>query len=151
MLTDKEFEGLGIMSDLDLREWAKRLGFGINKISFAENLNDNGELPYGVNIINLGDDHIQGTHWVLWYVPKDDNKTYYFDSFGGPPEDNIVKLSFKHKRQVITSSRQIQQLNESHCGVWALLMAKVLTDAKKEDRQKVYTQFVNDEGITTAR
>ncbi len=148
MLTDSEFNDLGIMSDIDLREWAKRLGFDINKITFAEDLDMDNGLPYGVNIINLGDNYIQGTHWCLWYVPRDDNKTYYFDSFGGPPEDNIVKLSFKHRREVITSRRQIQQLSESHCGVWALLMGKVMNDAKKEDRKSVFTQFINDEGIT---
>jgi hypothetical protein len=146
-LSENTFMDLGIMSDEDLREWSKRLGFNINRITFAENLDVNEEMPYGVNIINLGDDDIGGTHWVLWYVPRDDRSTYYFDSFGGPPEDPIVKLSFKHGRDVVCSRRQIQQLNESHCGVWALLMAKVLEDAKKEDRKSAYTRFVYDGGI----
>jgi hypothetical protein len=146
-LTDDEFDDLGIMSDQDLRHMAKRLGFAINKITFAEDLDPDGELPYGVNVINLGDNDIGGTHWTLWYVPRDDNKTYYFDSFGGPPEDNIVNFSFKHNREVVISSKQIQQFNESHCGVWSLLMGKVLNSAKKEDRKNVFTDFVNNSGI----
>jgi hypothetical protein len=142
MLSDSEFNDLGIMSDSDLRHMAKRLGFAINKITYAEDLDPTGSLPYGVNIINLGDDDIGGTHWTLWYVPRDGKMTYYFDSFGGPPENNIIELSFKHDREIVASSRQKQQLNESHCGIWALLMAKVLISAKKEDRRKAYTNFV---------
>lgn len=143
MLTDEQFDEYGIMSDYDLRDLAKKLGFDIDLITYAENLDN--KLPYGVNIINLGDNDIGGTHWTMWFVPEDEKgKTYYFDSFGGPPEDNIIKLSLDNDREVIASNKQIQQMDESHCGIWSLLMANRLINAEPEDRLEVYKEFINN-------
>lgn len=147
-LTDEQFANYGVMSDVDLRELGKRLNVKINKITYAEDINPNGTLPYGVNIINLGDEQIGGTHWTLWYVPKDrSGLTYYFDSFGGTPEDNIVNLSERKGKSIVMNNMQIQGYNEQHCGVWTLLMAKILVEANKGDRPQVFEQFVKDNAL----
>lgn len=143
-LTDEQFNNYGIMSDDDLRQLARKLGFRISKITFDEDININGGLLYGINIINLGDEQIGGTHWTLWFVPKDrSGVTYYFDSFGAPPEDHIVELSKRKGKDIIYNNKQIQGYSEQHCGIWALLMAKTLFDAKKQDRTKAFDDFIN--------
>lgn len=148
ILTDEQFNAYGIMSDNDLRELASKLAFRINKITFDEDIDVNGGMPFGVNIINLGDEQIGGTHWTLWFVPRDTSKlTFYFDSYGAPPEDNIVELSKRKGKNIVYNSKQIQGYSEQHCGVWSLLMAKELYDAKKNDREQVFARFIEQNAL----
>ena len=129
-----EFADLGITSDVQLREIAKRLGLPkINYIGFAEDLRT---LPKdGLSIINLGDQKIGGTHWTMLWVESD--RIIYFDSYGVGPEDQIIKLA--EERDVIFNTKQVQGYSEEHCGIWALMCAKFISD--KKNRAQALNDF----------
>ena len=62
------------------------------------------------------DDGFQGrTHWTSFYVK--DNKSYYFDSFGGTPD----KFFLKHlPKPIIYHNYKIQDINSKFCGSYCL-------------------------------
>ena len=65
-------------------------------------------------IINLDDSAGSGTHWTA--AMRGDDFTYYYDSFGLPPSDDIVK-----KLDIIAySDNQHQQIISSSCGLFCL-------------------------------
>jgi hypothetical protein len=130
-------EGYGITSDEQLRKIAKQLGFKLNYVGFAEDLPN--KLPTGINIINLGDESIGGSHWTLMFLDK--KNVYYFDSYGTPPEDSIVRLAEEAGYQLYWTTKQVQGYNEEYCGIWALMMAKTLYNAK--DKKRAMDMFLD--------
>jgi hypothetical protein len=126
-----KWSDLGITSDFQLDEISKKMGLPkIQYIGFAEDLR---KLPKGLSIINLGGSNRGGTHWTMLWVEFD--RIIYFDSYGVGPEDRIIKLG--GERQVIFNTKQVQRYEEEHCGVWVLLAAKAISDAKKNNKDTV--------------
>ena len=56
-----------------------------------------------------------GTHWTAFYVKN--NKSYYFDSFGGQP-DNV--LSNQLSKPIISHKFKIQDIDAKLCGSYCL-------------------------------
>jgi hypothetical protein len=129
-------EGYGITTDDQLRELATKMGVKLNYIGFAEDLSK--KAPTGFNIINLGGPETRGmgTHWVLWYVGP--HESAYFDSYGAPPEDPIIKLT---PNTLWVNGKQLQGYNEDYCGIWAITAASHLNKAK--DIKKALTSFID--------
>lgn len=88
----------------DLEFMADKMGLGNIKISW---LKDADELDTGMNIINLGNPSISGTHWVATYNGK------YFDSFGLVPPEKLSRLEW--------TPLQIQDVRAGFCGNYCLL------------------------------
>ena len=55
------------------------------------------------------------THWVCFYVR--DNKSYYVDLFGGPPNIFLLKQLLK---SVFFDDYSFQDINISICGTYCL-------------------------------
>lgn len=131
-----KINGFGITSADQLRELANRLNVKINYIGFAEQLK---HLPKpGFSIINLGDDTIGGTHWVLWYIDPQRKHDIYFDSYGAPPEDKIIELS--KSDDIIINSKQVQGYYEQYCGIWAITAAAYLN--RHVNKKKAFSDFI---------
>ena len=65
--------------------------------------------------INIDNGSHGGTHWCAFYVK--DNKSYYFDSFGGQP----VKLLLKQlPKPIIYHNYKIQDIKSNLCGSYCL-------------------------------
>lgn len=121
-----EFRDLGITSDIQLRDISRKLGMHEPIfIGFAEDLT---ALVNGGYIINLGDDYLGGTHWVLLYI--ENGLAVYSDSYGVGPEDEIIRLL--NGRELVYSSKQIQRYEEYHCGIFALMLAQRLAGRDKK-------------------
>ena len=81
------------------------------------------ELPKNVSakyyIVNLDDSHTNkgGTHWTLLVI-RDSRRAIYFDSFGMPPPNEVVK--FLGDRQIIYSSNEMQNVNSVLCGYFCI-------------------------------
>ena len=56
-----------------------------------------------------------GTHWTCFIVL--DNKSYYFDSFGGQPDNFLLK---QLPKTVIHHNYKIQAINSELCGSYCL-------------------------------
>ena len=62
-------------------------------------------------ILNLDVSKNNGTHWVCYY--KNNEKCYYFDSFGLDPP---LELQNYLSSSIELSTFQIQKFNTHHCG-----------------------------------
>jgi hypothetical protein len=62
-------------------------------------------------ILNLDSSIGRGTHWVAWHK-KGQNK-YYFDSYGLPPPNEMLKYL---QKGVLYNTEQVQQSDQVFCG-----------------------------------
>lgn len=124
----RSIKGLGMTTDSQLLELANRMGLPqINYIGFAEDLR---RINNGLTIINLGDDFIGGTHWTIFWA--DNDNLVYFDSYGAPPEDNILR--YAGNRTVSYNEKQVQGYHEEFCGVWVLLAGLAMYEGYKKNK-----------------
>ena len=65
--------------------------------------------------VNIDDGSQNGTHWVCFIVK--DNKSYYFDSFGGRLDKFLLKQLLK---PIIYHNNKIQHINWKLCGSYCL-------------------------------
>ena len=66
-------------------------------------------------IVNIGDGSQNGAHWTCFIVK--DNKSYYFDSFGGKPDKFLLNQLTK---PIIYHNYKIQDINSKLCGSYCL-------------------------------
>jgi len=114
----------GALSDVQLTELAKKMGFNLNGIYFQDEIKCE-DLRHGNYIINTSpqfdDDGKQntGTHWVCMVVTKREGKLWvqYMDPYGQPPPENLKKIVEKrYKRRIQYTTKDIQSLMDSVCG-----------------------------------
>ena len=65
--------------------------------------------------VNVDDGRMGGSHWTCFIVK--DNKSYYFDSFGGTPDKFILK---QLPKPILYHNYKIQDLNSFLCGSFCL-------------------------------
>ena len=105
------------MSNFDLLESCQYLKIPIkNVLSRDETVPDNHKL--GLFIYNLEPSNMNGSHWVATYVK--DRVINYFDSFGMPPFQEIVRHAKERNLTLLHQNRQIQNLYTSTCGYFCL-------------------------------
>ena len=63
----------------------------------------------------IDDGRMGGSHWCAFYVK--DNKSYYFDSFGGHPD---IFLLNQLPKPIIYHNYKIQHINSKLCGSYCL-------------------------------
>lgn len=73
-------------------------------------------------IINLDNNDGDGTHWCLVYNcrPK---QCLYFDSFGQPSPENVLKRMKQIGKHIYYNDMQIQNINSSNCGYYCVYVA----------------------------
>ena len=65
--------------------------------------------------VNIVDGSQGGTHWTCFIVK--DKKLYYFDSFGGTPDEFLINQLSK---PIINHNYKIQDINSKLCGSYCL-------------------------------
>ena len=65
--------------------------------------------------VNIDNGSQGGTHWTCFIVK--DNKSYYFDSFGGPPDKFLLN---QLPKPIIYHNYKIQDINSKLCGSYCL-------------------------------
>ena len=65
--------------------------------------------------VNIDDGFRGGSHWTCFLVK--DNKSYYFDSFGGAPDKFLLK---QLQKPIIYHNYKIQDINSRLCGSYCL-------------------------------
>ena len=65
--------------------------------------------------VNIDNGSMGGSHWVAFIVK--DNKSFYFDSFGGQPDKFLLKQLHK---PIIYHNYKIQDINSKLCGSYCL-------------------------------
>lgn len=75
--------------------------------------------PEGFSLIlNLQRSDEPGSHWVAVYHEPRGRYVEYFDSFGAPPPEEVVRA--KRRRPLLWSSSQLQDVRSSSCGWYAM-------------------------------
>ena len=88
---------------------------------------DNQKLKTKCGLINL-DEKGRGTHWVCYY------ENNYFDSFGGPPSENIDRQLSKI---YVYSTYQIQSIEESLCAAYCLYILYLILCGRRSGRSGI--------------
>jgi len=104
----------------DLEFMSNKLDLDV-KINWLKDVDVNDK---GMQIINLGNPTIGGSHWVAMY------NDMYFDSFGLIPPEKLDHLEWV--------PLQIQNQNFGHCGSYSILW---LWYAKQGELDKFYNLF----------
>ena len=65
--------------------------------------------------VNIDNGYQGGTHWTCFIVK--DNKSYYFDSFGGQPDKFLLN---QLPKPIIYHNYKIQDINSRLCGSYCL-------------------------------
>ena len=63
------------------------------------------------SFVNIDDGRIGGNHWTAFYVKN--NKSYYFDSFGGAADKFLIN---QLPKPIINHNYKIQDINSRLCG-----------------------------------
>ena len=99
----------------------------------------------GCYIINLqSSTQGNGTHWTALFIYK--KMSYYFDSFGAPPPNEIILFSKKRKLQhLLYSNWIIQDLKSENCGWYCLgFLLYMWKNRQNINIKEVFNQFVNN-------
>jgi hypothetical protein len=91
-------------------------------------------------VVNLDDSSGEGTHHVAYW--REGNSKYYFDSFGAPPPKELIKYLGKN---ILFSTYQVQQHNETNCSEWCLYVLNELN--KGREYMDVITNIVSSHKI----
>ena len=78
--------------------------------------------------VNIDDGRMGGSHWTCFIVK--DNKSYYFDSFGGQPDKFLLKSLPK---PIIYHNYKIQDINSRLCGSYCLYFFYLIERMKYYD------------------
>ena len=90
------------------------------------------KLKNGYYIINLNG----RSHWTV--LLKDDDKFYYFDSYGFPASQEVEDQIGEY----IYSDLQLQHLNSSSCGFFVIAFMRYLQNHKQKDKNICCKSFL---------
>ena len=93
-----------------------------------------------IGILNLDSIENSGTHWTLYY--KNDNRCFYFDSFGHHPP---IELMNYFKKDVWYSTFPLQELGTKYCGHLCVTLAHLIEEFKNFPKAVYYLVEVFDE------
>jgi hypothetical protein len=127
---------LGITNTEDLKQLSKILKIKNLYILTKDYIKK--PLKNGNYIINLDNHNGQGTHWVS-FIKKDDI-IYYFDSFGLPPPEQILKIN---ETKIYYNVYNIQDIEETSCGFYCLYFIYNMK-IYNNDYKKFLELFVNN-------
>ena len=65
--------------------------------------------------VNIDNGKMGGSHWTAFYIKN--NKSYYFDSFGGAPDKFLLN---QLPKPIIYHNYKIQDINSKLCGSYCL-------------------------------
>ena len=119
------------LSDQELLYFATKLKIpNFRRVCMRDELTGSRPLQNECGILNF-ETHVQkGSHWTCWY--KNGKDRYYFDSFGEPPPEELIKYlktSKEYNLPVIKQSAvTVQHDKSTECGALCLYVPKHLSD-----------------------
>lgn len=108
-----------ILSNFDIQRLmaSSKIFKGVFSLDKVPKLNKTKEFSM---VINLDKSYSQGTHWVALFNSPKNKFTYYFDSFGFAPPDEIT-LKYA---PIMFNSHPIQHTKSSACGYYCVYFLK---------------------------
>jgi|688.fasta_scaffold233316_2 hypothetical protein len=130
--------------------------YGIKDLNLKK-LMESGKSKLGI-IFNTDPHYKSGQHWIAAYADLKKGESYYFDSYGVPPEKEVRKFmkriaNFIKKDQgkepIIDYNRMQHQRGNVDCGVYS--MAFILRLLKGDSFDNINTNRVPDKEINQCR
>lgn len=107
-----------------------------------------------VNLMDLFDEEgnqLPGSHWVALSFFSKERIWTYFDSFGFLPPVEVINFCRRiNHREIIYSNKQIQDIESSWCGLYALLFTEYMRSHKNSIRER-YRSFEREFGRSKNR
>ena len=131
-----------MLSNFDLENLAGFYKIHLNGIFMKDQMPD--KPKNGCYIINLqSSTQGNGTHWTALFIYK--KMSYYFDSFGAPPPNEIILFTKKKKGHLLYSNWIIQDLTSEACGWYCLgFLLYMFKNRQNINLKEVFNQFVNN-------
>lgn len=137
----------GQTTNVQLQDAIYKMKLPVNAISWKDQLYNMQPKPGGY-IVNM-ENSVNcngGTHWIALFLTNErgEHKTYYFDSFGVDPPQDVVMFAKSWGPDLIHSCKQIQQLNSNFCGQYCLdFIHTMATRPKVQTPTEAYVKFLN--------
>jgi hypothetical protein len=150
---DETFEFIGpVPIDFDKKAniWGKCIVDELCKLDLTQVVKK-GTQKIGI-IFNLDPHDEPGSHWVCAYVDIPKKTAYYFDSYGTPPEDEIVRFLERCKDQgcdKIYYNDIRHQRKGSECGMYCLIVIICLLRGKPFE--KICHNIMSDDMVNAFR
>jgi len=129
------------LSNDELYQLANQLHIPLTKVLMKNEFGKKRE--NGNFIVNLASDNdgSNGTHWVTLIVR--DNYSFYFDSFGCLPPEEIKIFVSEAKKPIYYNTFEIQDLNSSLCGFYCIAILNFITTHRDEYLLTSCNDFIN--------
>ena len=75
-------------------------------------------------ILNLDSEDGPGNHWICICNLPDSPLIEYFDSYGLPIPEQVLRYMKKSKKQVVSTTNEIQSLDSKACGYYCVFYLK---------------------------
>ena len=130
--------------------------YGIKDLNFSD-LMGKGITKIGI-VYNLDEHYKSGSHWTAGFADLNKGTVYYFDSYGIPPEERILKLMRRisnyikkklNKEPDVKINKNRHQYKGWDCGVYSIsFITRMLRDG---DFEKISKNIVKDDEINVCR
>lgn len=125
-----------VTSDVQLNKHGQKYIPGFKGVISRDEFSDiyNDMMPGDSVIINLDPEYSRGgTHWVAFRMSSEAPVTYYKDSFGAPPPEDVIAAVKASDLGLVYGNRIVQDIKMENCGK---LSMKFLEQMAKGARQK---------------
>ena len=118
------------LSDQELLHFVTKLKIpNFRRVCMRDELTGSRPLQNECGILNFETHTQKGSHWTCWY--KNGKDRYYFDSFGEPPPQELIKYLKTPKEYNLPVIKQsavtVQRDESSECGALCLYVLKHLS------------------------
>ena len=107
----------------------------------ADQLHNSLDRPMAM-VVNTDPSWKPGRHWVAIYAPKRNEPWEYFDSYGEPPNETLIKTFLKKKNYII-NKKSLQSPSSSVCGHYCIYY--LVHRARGYTMDMITNRFTKDE------
>jgi len=130
--------------------------FGMTNPDFDALQHGGGKTKFGV-VFNLDEHYKSGSHWVGLYINIKSGEIYFFDSYGGQPEERIEEFvadvkTYLERNNIVPKyewNQHRHQYKNSECGVYSIDFIIRLLEG--ETFEKITTNITDDDTMNSKR
>lgn len=128
-------------TNIDLIDISKKIGLPLIGVFTKDELADIKKKD-GNYILNLNNSDQSGSHWTCFCI--ENNKTYYFDSFGFPGPKELRRFN---KEEYFYSDKQIQNINSTVCGYYCIAFLIYMNGSPRLSRFQEFLNIFSDDPL----
>ena len=137
---------MSILSNIDIEKLCAKMKVPLVKCDCKDKLPK--RLRNGAYVINLANSNQPGTHWTAFIIETKTKTCAYFDSFGIPPPQEVLKFAVKCKH-IFYDTRPIQDINAVTCGWYCVAFLHFMTHytGKLSEKMEYFNQMFDKDDL----